>query len=364
MGTLKRIIKKLINFGLDSLSIAKFFILPKKENTKPVAFLLKVSRWKYPFIPDFLKEYDVRFVPFRAKLKVMKYEIERYNNKVFIAWSFNEDQEYADYAKERGIPLYRIEDGFIRSVGLGAMHTPPYSLCIDKKGLYFDSSQPSDLEGILNTYDFKNDPDFAKAKDYIDLILKLGISKYNHVAKKNIEDVYGPKKAKRILVIGQVEDDASIKRGSNRKWTNNDLVRLAREENPDCEVIYKPHPDVLSGRRARQSNPKDVEHLAKIIEEPLSLADSFETIDHVYTITSLSGFEAMLRGIPVTTAGAPFYSGWGLTDDRQPVDRRKRKLTLEELFFGAYVVYPRYVDPNTKEQLNLEETIKRISSNL
>ena len=37
------------------------------------------------------------------------------------------------------------------------------------------------------------------------------------------------------------------------------------------------------------------------------------------TMTSLAGFEALLRGKPVTTHGQPFYAGWGLTEDICPV---------------------------------------------
>ncbi|MCL7748044.1 capsular polysaccharide biosynthesis protein [Halalkalibacter alkaliphilus] len=280
---------------------------------------------------------------------------------MFIIWGFSEDEEIIQYAKKNNIPVYRMEDGFLRSKGLGAMHTPPFSLCLDKKGMYFDSTQPSELEDILNTYDFRTDKDLLRqAQDCMKKLNQLGVSKYNHVKKKDISSIYGAKKRKRILVIGQVEDDASILKGSEKKYTNNDLVRIAAKENPDAEIIYKPHPDVLTGKRKKQSDPKEVRSIAKVIEEPLSLADAFQTIDHVYTITSLSGFEALIRGIPVTTIGAPFYSGWGLTDDRQFTQRRNRTLTIEELFAGAYILYPRYVDPVTGSELTLEETIEKL----
>ncbi|NNH31078.1 hypothetical protein C9413_16675, partial [Rhizobium sp. SEMIA 4085] len=95
-----------------------------------------------------------------------------------------------------------------------------------------------------------------------------------------------------------------------------------------------------------------------VLEQDISLASSFRTIDHVYTITSLAGFEALLRGLKVTTLGCPFYSGWGLTDDRQPTDRRKRKLTVEQLFAGAYVLYPKYFDPVAKEYIDIERAIE------
>ncbi|WP_249870458.1 capsular polysaccharide export protein, LipB/KpsS family [Oceanobacillus saliphilus] len=362
MDSYKKRIKKMIKKLLAYVTIVYWKIRPLQKSNKPVAFLFHVSKWKQPYMSAFFERYDLRFVPFDYKLTFLRFELEKYQNKVFIVWSFNIDPELCKYAQKHHIPVYRMEDGFVRSKGLGAMHTPPYSLCIDKKGMYFDSSQPSDLEDILNTYNFKEDkPLLSQAEQGIKLLTELGISKYNHLEKKNIDEIYGPKTKKRILVVGQVEDDASILKGSMHPWTNNDLVLIASKENPDAEIIYKPHPDVLTGRRKKQSDPNDIKHLANVIEVPLSLVDSFQTIDHLYTITSLSGFEALLRDIPVTTLGAPFYSGWGLTDDRQPIDRRKRKLSVEELFAGAYILYPKYRDPYTKEKLTLEETIERIN---
>ncbi|MGM0923228.1 MAG: capsular polysaccharide biosynthesis protein [Bacillota bacterium] len=356
---IKKIVKKFLFYG----TVINYIFMPLKASEHSVvAFVFNVAKWKRPFVEPYLAEYKNIYIPNTRALGLLPLVFRRAEKKVFIIWGYKNDEAISQYAEEHNVPVYRMEDGFIRSVGLGSMHTPPFSLCLDKKGMYFDSTKPSDLEEILNTYDFQGDHLLLnRAKKCISHLQQLGISKYNHVGKRDVDDIYGPKTKKRILVIGQVEDDASILMGSDKNWTNNDLVRLASEENPEAEIIYKPHPDVLTGRRKKQSNPNDIRHIAKVIEEPLSLADSFKTIDHIYTITSLSGFEAIIRDIPVTTAGAPFYSGWGLTDDRQIVDRRKRTLTKEELFAGAYILYPKYIDPLSKEPITLEETIKRIN---
>ena len=62
--------------------------------------------------------------------------------------------------------------------------------------------------------------------------------------------------------------------------------------------------------------------------------------------TSLGGFEALIRGISVITYGLPFYSGWGLTEDKLNnhiwAKRRKRRLTIEELTFISLIKYPFY----------------------
>ncbi|ACP22409.1 hypothetical protein, Rkp3_001a (plasmid) [Sinorhizobium fredii NGR234] len=167
-----------------------------------------------------------------------------------------------------------------------------------------------------------------------------------------------------MLVVGQVEGDASIRYGCPSAVTNNDLVRLAASEQPEAQILYRPHPDVLSRVRPARSDPAEVAHFCELITENLPLAEALRTVDHVYTITSLAGLEALMRGIRVTTAGSPFYAGWGLTSDRQPNPRRGRKLSLEALFAGAYLLYPYYFDPVTGEQTPFEATVAAIKRQL
>ncbi|PLS01496.1 capsular polysaccharide export protein, LipB/KpsS family [Neobacillus cucumis] len=358
----KKVVKKMVgrdNFLRIAIMYKRF--MPKMETEKTIAFLFGVSKWKHSFIRDYLHEYEVVFIEDRESIPAIINKAEKYKDKVFMVWGYKERPALLRFAKKNQIPFYRIEDGFIRSVQLGASKSTPISLVVDSQALYYDSSTPSDLEDILGQYDFQSDQELLnRAVNCIKTLKEENISKYNHVGAKDIDAIYGKKEKKRILVIGQVEDDESIKRGSSRPITNNELVILAAMENPEAEIIYKPHPDVLFGKRPMQSNPTEVMHMAKVITEPLSLTDSFQTIDHVYTITSLSGFEALLRGIPVTTFGAPFYSGWGLTDDRQKVNRRNRNLTIEEIFAAAYILYPKYVHPITRERITIEEALSFI----
>ncbi|AWM28091.1 capsular polysaccharide export protein [Sinorhizobium fredii] len=268
-------------------------------------------------------------------------------------------------ATEQGIPVWFVEDGFLRSARPSASRTPPLSLALDSRTPYFDCHRPSDLEVLLSTHDFKADTALmARARASIALLLDSGISKYNGGLQRTTEEVYGAKTRKRVLVVGQVDDDASIRYGCPSPMTNNDLVRLAAAEQPEAQILYKPHPDVLSRVRPARTDPADVAHLCEVITESLPLAEALRTVDHVYTITSLAGFEALMRGIRVTTAGSPFYAGWGLTDDRQANPRRGRKLSLEALFAGAYLLYPYYFDPVTGEQTSFEATVAAIKRQL
>ncbi|WP_244610473.1 capsular polysaccharide biosynthesis protein [Microvirga pakistanensis] len=273
-------------------------------------------------------------------------------------WGYKYPAFVERFCRSRKIPFIRIEDGFLRSVALGATKAPPISLCFDRSSIYFDATQASDLERLLETYDFAADSQLLqRARAGIDKLVNSRLSKYNTSSDIDIETIYGPKDRKRVLVVGQVEGDASIRKGCNRQIDNNELVTIAARENPDAQIIYKPHPEVLHGTRQNQSDPRAVRHLALVLEQDITLADTFKTIDHVYTITSLSGFEALIRGIRVTCIGMPFYAGWGATDDRQECNRRTARRSVEEIFAAAYILYPRYFDTILRKEITFEEAL-------
>jgi capsular polysaccharide export protein len=91
-----------------------------------------------------------------------------------------------------------------------------------------------------------------------------------------------------------------------------------------------------------------------------SLAVLLGEIDELHTLTSLSGFEALLRLVPVTVYGRPFYAGWGLTRD-VAMPPRGRTLALDELAAGALILYPRYLDPVTRQPCGPETIVARLA---
>ncbi|WP_218314751.1 capsular polysaccharide export protein, LipB/KpsS family [Halomonas sp. 18071143] len=337
----------------------------KLKKGKPKIFVVGFSTWK-TYLRMYFSEYDLIFLPKDIKKSQFNSQYRKQivslkdSCQVFI-WGFKAPEYILEFLREEKISTKFVEDGFVRSVQLGATKAPPMSLCLDSKTPYFDATRPSELEDLLNNFDFTSKPELIdQAKEGINLLLETGVSKYNNSEKVSIEKFYGPKTKKRILVLGQVEDDASIQYGCEKKLTNNDVVRLAAEENPGDQIIYKPHPDVMNGHRPYQSNPTDVENIALVLKKDVPLSNAFETVDHVYTVTSLGGFEALLRGIRVTTLGAPFYSGWGLTDDRQVSIRRKRSLSIEELFGISYIIYPNYYCVETGEKISFLEVVNKL----
>ena len=241
-----------------------------------------------------------------------------------------------------------VEDGFIRSVGLGGDLYPPLSLLFDKKGIHYDASRASDLEDQLQNSDVTYN-EIMRAKKIVESIVKFKISKYNLRLTKKINLPKDSLNKEIIGVLGQVESDNSIIYGvpnNTIQKTNFALVEQVRKDYPNSYIIYKPHPDTESGLRAKGIDDDSIKFKADLIAYKTSLEDLFNKVDRVAVFTSLGGFEALIRGISVTTYGLPFYAGWGLTkdylEDHIWAKRRTRKLTTEELIFIALIKYPFY----------------------
>lgn len=278
-----------------------------------------------------------------------------------VYWGATPPIDLINYANKNSIKLLHAEDGFIRSVGLGSDLIPPLSIVLDQRGIYFDATRPSDLEHLLNEKLF-SDQDIARAKSVCEFIIRHQITKYNIEPRKTIRWFSGNKAI--ILIPGQVEDDASITLGCTDVHTNIELLRRVRNEHPDAFIVYKPHPDVLSGNRKGHIQQEQVLQYADHIESDTSIISCIDACNELHTLTSLSGFDALIRGKKVVTYGQPFYAGWGLTIDRAmntpAFERRKRILSLEELIAGALLHYPIYWDPILKGYSTCEGVLNRI----
>ncbi|MCF8709477.1 capsular polysaccharide biosynthesis protein [Rhizorhapis sp. SPR117] len=264
-------------------------------------------------------------------------------------------------AVQCGAGTMRMEDGFIRSVGLGSDLIRPQALVLDRRGIYFDPRQPSDLEDILNDAAFSEE-ELARAREAREFIVEHGITKYNLEPRAKAQWQVDGQSA--ILVPGQVEDDASIRFGCTDICTNLDLLKAVRSARPDAFIVYKPHPDVMSGNRTGKLELAQSLEWADHIETNLSVISCIEACDEVHTMTSLTGFDALLHGKHVVTYGQPFYAGWGLTDDKVSdglaFKRRKRGLTLEQLIVGVLFRYPIYWDWTLKGYTSCEAVLHRI----
>ncbi len=242
-----------------------------------------------------------------------------------------------------GLETLRLEDGFVRSVGLGLRHAPPASLAVDSLALYFDATRETDFERLAREAAFPPAL-LARAGALRRRLVALRITKYNVGGAAALPET----RRRRLLVPGQVEGDASLRFGSPAIRSNAELLRAARARNPDAFLLYKPHPDVLTGLREGAVDAATLAEAADAVAPDASAEACLDWADGVETMTSLMGFEALLRGKPVAVHGRPFYHGWGLTAAAGDPFDRGRRLSLDALAAAALILYPRYVDPCTR----------------
>lgn len=326
----------------------------KENSCETVCF--GVQRWKRRFVRPFLEGGGgaVHFVRNAGQAL----HTCRTGGTRIITWGFRNTREAESLARRSGNTVCRMEDGFIRSLGLGSDVIAPYSLAIDTGGIYFDPSSESDLQRIFATFPF-DDALRDRAARIREMIVQNDITKYN-VDRIEPLDVRPDPGQTVIFVPGQVESDASIQFGAEDVVTNARLLEAVRMAQPDAFIIFKPHPDLVARNRPGGRLTTSLRRLCDHVEIRRSVLSCIAVADEVHTMTSLAGFDALLRGKRVVTYGRPFYAGWGLTSDRHACPERTRTLSLDELVAGALILYPRYYDHTLKLFVDCETVIQRI----
>ena len=346
---------------------------------------IKTTIWKRIVLPVFFKDCKIRFVG----IKKLRHEmfsrrdfLKTNEDEIVAFWSASEafNPELNNLAidlRARGIKVVRIEDAFIRSNGLGCNFFYPYSLSIDHSGIYYDPSRPSDLENIL--IGLRNRSDYLRlrirAEKLCQSVIEYGVTKYHtgcHV-KPVLEVVAllrnNPGKFHKVIFIpAQVDKDASVIKGG-LGYNTYSLICRVRKDNPHAFLIVKIHPDVLSGLRDGLLGEKELACSVDFLcTDSYTSLDLIEIADEVHTISSLTGFEALIRGKKVVCYGMPFYAGYGLTKDVSTEDGHgiamqacKRRivanLDITDLVVGSLILYPIYFNWDTGCVASAEEII-------
>jgi capsular polysaccharide export protein len=327
---------------LDNIELQRD--VSRRYRTHSRVAALHFQRWKRPFALPFLSAAacTLRWTHTPESLDI---------NECAVLWGARSPSPLRPDAD-----ILRMEDGFIHSGGLGSDMSPPCSQVLDSCGIYFDATRPNDLTNLLNGSQF-GDEELARAAALRQQIISLGLTKYNLGRQRPTWRAPAGKCV--ILVPGQVADDASIRLGTRTITTFDTLLREIRKSRPDAWVVYKPHPDVLSGNRR---GLVDIENYADIVDTSSDIISLIENADEVHTLSSLSGFEALLRGKKVVTYGLPFYAGWGLTQDMlASIPWRKRRLTLDMLTAGVLLRYPLYWDWRLQRFTTPEHVVRTLA---
>lgn len=311
----------------------------QRERFPAQLYAARVPRWKKPVMRAFVQGSALHFVKDEQAIPP---------EALRLVWG----------ATSATGPALRLEDGFIRSVGLGADLVRPQSWVLDDLGMYYDASRPSRLELLLQQGGF-SEALLTRAARLREQMQASGVTKYN-VGQRSWQRPPGGERV--ILVPGQVESDASIRLGSPVLKTNLALLQKVREANPAAWIVYKPHPDVVAQLRLRGAGEEEAgQHCNEIVTDQ-DMGYLLGQVDEVHTLTSLAGFEALIRGLAVTCYGQPFYAGWGLTTDLYPHPRRQRRVTLDELVAATLILYPTYLSRVTGRFTTAERVIEELDA--
>lgn len=340
--------------------------------------VFEFSRWKLPFVKAFTDFPRTQlFIKPKPRLKNLLHpdHLRVDYQQPLLVWGLAKRQQLHKKLSQQACspPIYCMEDGFIRSNGLGATLLAPLSVVIDKRGIYYDATQPSDLETLLQDCPPLTSEQLLRTQRLQQTLLTQRVSKYNVGTDARDQSVpwvrAAQKTAKRcLLIVGQVEDDLSVQYCGSLITTNMGLIERVRCDNPDAYLIYKPHPDVEAGLRTGKVVDRVLQQVQAVAHD-MAMPDCLALVDEVHTISSLTGFEALLRDIAVVCYGLPFYAGWGLTRDVDAhlapkstyLARRQRQrqtpLTLAQLLHCALIAYPLYRLPHGYGLAQVEQVI-------
>ncbi|WP_372737927.1 hypothetical protein [Neptunomonas sp.] len=262
------------------------------------------------------------------------------------------------FANNHDLPYIALEDGFLRSLGLGVHGHLEHSFIADSVGIYYDASRPSALEELILA---SSQLDAIALEQSSQAIQRLGqhrLSKYNAAPDYPVSRLQA---GAAVLVVDQTYGDISVQLGQGSPETFVKMLETAVANHPDAEILVKVHPDVLAGKKkgyllecAQQMN-------CTLIAEDVNPWAFFDVVSDVYVVTSHMGFEALVAGKKVHCFGMPYYAGWGLTQDYQTCERRSRPRSLEQVFYAVYVQYCRYLNPYTGQRCQLEDTIELLA---
>ena len=329
-------------------------------------YALGFSLWKRAFVSRFAQGLgkEIRFVNNDKSLRkaiqpgdgILIWGMKPFNSRLLLA---NIGLSETDLST---LPVWRMEDGFIRSCGLGAELRRPGSLVIDRQGIYYNATKPSELEQALNSLQL-SDIEKVRGRKLQELLLSQRVSKYNLVGQ--VQDVFAGAQPgqRKVLVTGQVDSDASLKYGSPETFSNKDLLRKVSSalKGQNVYIVYKPHPDVVQAGRAGHVAEGDALQFVDRVVTGVDIFDCLEQCDELHVMSSQAGFEALLQNKTVHCWGMPFYAGWGLTVDHLTCERRTARRTLEELVYIALCHYPRYINWNTRRFTSPENQVMQLS---
>ncbi|MEZ5479926.1 MAG: hypothetical protein R3E95_21325 [Thiolinea sp.] len=114
--------------------------MPDLSVKQPVLLTCSRKLSRYEYLPMLLS----------GEVQYVAPQTTESEGEAVLAWGYKPSARKAQRLAERlALPLLRLEDGFIHSLGQGVLGAASWSLVVDHTGIYYDATAPSDLETLL-----------------------------------------------------------------------------------------------------------------------------------------------------------------------------------------------------------------------
>ena len=161
---------------LEALEYLELQTRMEKLNSSDI-YCFGIRHWTRVNIKPFLSSNHNKVVFVKTVAAAKKAGIKKHDQVVI--WGTREPPGLDELINITQKHLLSMEDGFLRSVGLGSDLVRPSSLVLDPEGIYFDPSQPSQLELLLANTTFSQ----ALLQQAIRVrtkVIQSRLTKYNH----------------------------------------------------------------------------------------------------------------------------------------------------------------------------------------
>jgi capsular polysaccharide export protein len=146
-----------------------------------------------------------------------------------LAWGRKPSARLAErISAARSLPLWRCEDGLLRSLGLGP-DSPPLGLLLDDLGVYYDATAPSRVEQAIARP--HSPAELERAEALQQLWCRSRVSKYN--GAPDAPAPAGPF----VLVVDQTAGDLSIALGAATAASFSAMLEAALAAHPWATVV-------------------------------------------------------------------------------------------------------------------------------
>lgn len=267
-----------------------------------------------------------------------------------------------EYASRFDKPLLTIEYGFVSSLDIAVNGAPQHSIIVCPGPIYYDSTQETAQERLLNSEEEFDEEQIYRARRCIEKLVSTKVTKYNHAPILDISQKVGRSDRPKILLIDQRRGDKSVSLGLASAATFRRMFEYALSLE-GYDILVKLHPDAISGKHGSYLGELAEEFASDrvvLIDYDVNPFSLFDVVEKVFVATSQVGLEAVFAGREVYCFGVPFYAGWGITNDMVATPRRRKIRSLEEVFATYYFKFSRYYVPGGRVH-ELEELIDFIA---